>query len=84
MAALLRQGVCVRAVHTEYCNKLRLTMKERLELFMQLCEGVQHAHQKAILCSSEPICLPQATDNVSETPDQLPSPMVQVEPELSD
>jgi serine/threonine protein kinase len=34
---------------TEYCDKHRLTMKERLELFMQVCNGVQHAHQKAII-----------------------------------
>src|SRR5208282_5016309 len=34
---------------TEYCDKRRLTIKERLELFMQVCEGVQHAHQKAII-----------------------------------
>ncbi|MGA8103313.1 MAG: serine/threonine-protein kinase, partial [Candidatus Acidiferrales bacterium] len=34
---------------TEYCDKHRLTIKERLELFTQVCEGVQHAHQKAII-----------------------------------
>jgi len=34
---------------TEYCDKHRLTIKERLELFLQVCEGVQHAHQKAII-----------------------------------
>jgi serine/threonine protein kinase/tetratricopeptide (TPR) repeat protein len=34
---------------TEYCDKRRLTIKERLELFIQVCEGVQHAHQKAII-----------------------------------
>src|SRR5262249_39986782 len=34
---------------TEYCDKQRLSMKERLELFMQVCDGVQHAHQKAII-----------------------------------
>ena len=34
---------------TEYCDKRRLTMKERLELFMQVCDAVQHAHQKAII-----------------------------------
>jgi len=34
---------------TEYCDKHRLTMKARLELFMQVCDGVQHAHQKAII-----------------------------------
>jgi serine/threonine protein kinase/tetratricopeptide (TPR) repeat protein len=34
---------------TEYCDKHQLTVKERLELFMQVCDGVQHAHQKAII-----------------------------------
>jgi non-specific serine/threonine protein kinase/serine/threonine-protein kinase len=34
---------------TVYCDKHRLTIKERLRLFMQVCEGVQHAHQKAII-----------------------------------
>jgi eukaryotic-like serine/threonine-protein kinase len=34
---------------TEYSDKHCLTMKERLELFMQVCDGVQHAHQKAII-----------------------------------
>jgi tetratricopeptide (TPR) repeat protein len=34
---------------TDYCDKHRLTIKERLGLFMQVCEGVQHAHQKAII-----------------------------------
>jgi len=34
---------------TEYCDKHRLTMRERLELFMLVCDGVQHAHQKAII-----------------------------------
>jgi non-specific serine/threonine protein kinase/serine/threonine-protein kinase len=34
---------------TEYCDKNRLSTRERLELFMQVCEGVQHAHQKAII-----------------------------------
>ena len=34
---------------TAYCDKHRLTIKERLGLFMQVCDGVQHAHQKAII-----------------------------------
>ena len=34
---------------TDYCDKHRLPMKERLELFVQVCDGVQHAHQKAII-----------------------------------
>lgn len=34
---------------TEYCDRHRLGIRERLLLFRQVCEGVQHAHQKAIL-----------------------------------
>ncbi len=34
---------------TEYCDKHRLSIEERLKLFIQVCEGVQHAHQKGII-----------------------------------
>ena len=34
---------------TEHCDRHKLTNRERLNLFMQVCEGVQHAHQKAII-----------------------------------
>jgi serine/threonine protein kinase/tetratricopeptide (TPR) repeat protein len=34
---------------TQYCDQHRMTVRERLELFVQVCEGVQHAHQKAII-----------------------------------
>ncbi len=34
---------------TTFVDKNRLTMRERLELFAQVCEGVQHAHQKGII-----------------------------------
>src|SRR3954470_24584109 len=34
---------------TTYCDTHKLTMRERLELFLQVCSGVQHAHQKAII-----------------------------------
>jgi non-specific serine/threonine protein kinase/serine/threonine-protein kinase len=34
---------------TEFCDRHKLSNPERLELFMQVCEGVQHAHQKAII-----------------------------------
>ncbi len=34
---------------TEYCDRHKLTTRQRLELFMRVCDGVQHAHQKAIL-----------------------------------
>jgi serine/threonine protein kinase/tetratricopeptide (TPR) repeat protein len=34
---------------TEHCDTHRVPVRERLELFIQVCEGVQHAHQKAII-----------------------------------
>ena len=34
---------------TDYCDQQKLTMRQRLELFILVCEGVQHAHQKAII-----------------------------------
>ena len=33
----------------EHCDTHKLTNRERLKLFIQVCEGVQHAHQKAII-----------------------------------
>jgi non-specific serine/threonine protein kinase/serine/threonine-protein kinase len=34
---------------TVYCDKHKLNTRERLELFIPLCEAVQHAHQKGII-----------------------------------
>jgi non-specific serine/threonine protein kinase/serine/threonine-protein kinase len=34
---------------TNYCDNHRLNPRERLELFMRVCDGIQHAHQKAII-----------------------------------
>ena len=34
---------------TDYCDKHLLTVRQRLELFIQVCQGVQHAHQKALI-----------------------------------
>jgi serine/threonine protein kinase len=34
---------------TDYCDEHNLSTKERLELFMQVCHAVQHAHQKGII-----------------------------------
>ena len=34
---------------TEYCDDKKLKIRERLELFIKVCEGAQHAHQKAII-----------------------------------
>lgn len=34
---------------TRYCDSKKLSIRERLQLFIQVCQGVQHAHQKAII-----------------------------------
>jgi non-specific serine/threonine protein kinase/serine/threonine-protein kinase len=34
---------------TTYCDRHKLNTRQRLELFVEVCEGVQHAHQKAII-----------------------------------
>lgn len=34
---------------TDYCDQKKLKIRNRLELFIKVCEGVQHAHQKAII-----------------------------------
>ena len=34
---------------TEYCDKHKLTTRERLELYIQVCQAVQHAHQKGVI-----------------------------------
>ncbi len=34
---------------TEYCDKHRLSTRERLTMFKQVCEAIQHAHQKGII-----------------------------------
>jgi eukaryotic-like serine/threonine-protein kinase len=34
---------------THYCDERQLTPHERLELFMPVCQAVQHAHQKGII-----------------------------------
>ena len=34
---------------TEYCDEKKLTVPERLRLFIQVCQAIQHAHQKAII-----------------------------------
>jgi eukaryotic-like serine/threonine-protein kinase len=34
---------------TEYCDATRLSVDERLNLFIQVCSALQHAHQKGII-----------------------------------
>ena len=41
----LVQGVAI----TNYCDDAQLTPRERLELFVPVCQAIQHAHQKGII-----------------------------------
>jgi eukaryotic-like serine/threonine-protein kinase len=34
---------------TDYCDQNHLATQERLELFIQVCQAIQHAHQKGII-----------------------------------
>jgi tetratricopeptide (TPR) repeat protein len=34
---------------TEYCDANKLTPRQRLELFVPVCQAIQHAHQKGII-----------------------------------
>src|ERR1044071_9326245 len=34
---------------TDYCDQANLTTKERLDLFIKVCQAIQHAHQKGII-----------------------------------
>lgn len=34
---------------TEYCDQYKLSIEERMKLFMQACRAIQHAHQKGII-----------------------------------
>ncbi|KAF0096061.1 MAG: serine/threonine protein kinase [Puniceicoccaceae bacterium 5H] len=40
----------VRGVRiTDYCDRHRLSIRQRLDLFIQVCHAIQHAHQKGII-----------------------------------
>jgi len=34
---------------TDYCDQQQLTTSQRLELFIQVCRAIQHAHQKGVI-----------------------------------
>ena len=34
---------------TDYCDRNRLDPRERLDLFVQICHAIQHAHQKGVV-----------------------------------
>jgi len=49
-----------------YCDDHRLTPRQRLELFVPVCQAIQHAHQKGIIhCDIKP-------SNVVVTKDGVP------------
>lgn len=34
---------------TDYCNEHRLDIRQRIDLFIQVCNAIQHAHQKGLI-----------------------------------
>src|SRR4030095_11367825 len=34
---------------TEYCDEAKLSTRDRLDLFIKVCQAIQHAHQKGII-----------------------------------
>jgi serine/threonine protein kinase len=34
---------------TDYCDQANLTTEERIEIFIKICQAIQHAHQKGII-----------------------------------
>ena len=34
---------------TDYCDQANLSTKDRLDLFIKVCQAIQHAHQKGII-----------------------------------
>src|SRR5262249_46561604 len=34
---------------TEFCDEAKLSTRERLNLFIQVCQAIQHAHQKGVI-----------------------------------
>ena len=56
---------------TEYCDQHQLSVADRLQLFLQICSAVQHAHQKGIIHRDL-----KPTNILVETQDGRPVPKV--------
>ncbi|HEY2786130.1 MAG TPA: serine/threonine-protein kinase, partial [Fimbriiglobus sp.] len=56
---------------TEYCDTHKLPVADRLELFRQVCQAIQHAHQKGIIHRDL-----KPSNILVETPDGKPVPKV--------
>ena len=40
---------------TDYCDQHQLDIRQRLKLFLQICEGIHHAHQRGVIhCDIKP------------------------------
>jgi serine/threonine protein kinase len=75
----LVQGVPI----TSYCDRHRLSPDERLELMIEVCGAVQHAHQKGIIhrdLKPANVLVASTTDDqcprssTSASPRRLPAP----------
>jgi eukaryotic-like serine/threonine-protein kinase len=65
---------------TDYCNENNLPTRERLELFIQVCQAVQHAHQKGIIHRD----LKPSNILVSSDPNPNPSDKLTAIPKIID